>query len=195
MIPAVQAIVLVGTDPQPRIAVDRALGNTSPHSVVSFLRASNLSGNLYTPLWWGSYFTWELEPNILVSMDGRNVTLFAPQDVTANLVFYLEANPDLETPLQGEADYLVVPADAPVRVVLKKRDAKNLFREVWAVGLDPKDVFIDRSAPKAPAPLLEIQRSGDPSTKVDFLIIGDGYTAAESETQRLNAALNSLLAS
>src|SRR3712207_8118005 len=27
---------------------------------------------------------------------------------------------------------------------------------------------------------IEIQRSGDPSEKVDFLILGDGYTAAEA---------------
>jgi hypothetical protein len=71
--------------------------------------------------------------------------------------------------------------ESPVRVVLKKRDAKNLFREVWAVGVDPKDISIDRSAPKAPAPLIEIQRSGPSSEKVDFLIIGDGYTAAEQQ--------------
>ncbi|HKG13641.1 MAG TPA: IgA Peptidase M64 [Pyrinomonadaceae bacterium] len=71
------------------------------------------------------------------------------------------------------------PADA-ARVVLKKRDAKNLFREVWTVALDPADIFIDRSTPGAPAPLVEIQRSGDSSEKVDFLIIGDGYTAAEA---------------
>ncbi|HEX8721950.1 MAG TPA: IgA Peptidase M64 [Pyrinomonadaceae bacterium] len=70
--------------------------------------------------------------------------------------------------------------DSPVRVSLKKRDAKNAFREVWVVGLDPKDIFIDRSTPKPPAPLVEIRRSGDPAAKVDFLIIGDGYTAAES---------------
>jgi hypothetical protein len=73
------------------------------------------------------------------------------------------------------------PAPAgPARVVLKKRDAKNLFREVWTVALDPADIFIDRSTPKAPAPLIEIQKSGDSSEKVDFLIIGDGYTAAEA---------------
>lgn len=70
--------------------------------------------------------------------------------------------------------------DAPVRVVLKKRDAKNLFREVWSIGLDPADIFIDRSPLKAPAPLIEIQKGGDPASKVDFLIIGDGYTAAEA---------------
>jgi hypothetical protein len=70
--------------------------------------------------------------------------------------------------------------ESPVKIVLHKRDAKNAFREVWSIGLDPKDIFIDRSTPKAPAPLIEIQRSGDPSAKVDFLILGDGYTAAEA---------------
>ena len=70
--------------------------------------------------------------------------------------------------------------DAPVKVVLKKRDQQNLFREVWAIGLDPSDIFVDRSPLKAPAPLIEIQKSGDPASKVDFLIIGDGYTAAEA---------------
>src|SRR6201990_2134024 len=49
--------------------------------------------------------------------------------------------------------------DAPAKVVLKKRDAKNIFREVWTIGVDPKDIFIDRSVVKAPAPVIEIQRS------------------------------------
>jgi hypothetical protein len=31
----------------------------------------------------------------------------------------------------------------------------------------------------APAPLITIQKTGEPETKVDFLILGDGYTAAE----------------
>jgi len=71
--------------------------------------------------------------------------------------------------------------DAPAQVILKKRDARNQFREVWTATVNPKDVFIDRSKPRAPAPLIEIQRSGDPASKVDFLILGDGYTAAEQK--------------
>jgi hypothetical protein len=70
--------------------------------------------------------------------------------------------------------------EAPVQVILKKRDKQNLFREIWTLALDPADIFIDRSALKAPAPLIEIQRSGDSASKVDFLIIGDGYTTAEA---------------
>jgi hypothetical protein len=67
----------------------------------------------------------------------------------------------------------------PVQIVLKKRDSNNAFREIWSTIVDPKDMFVDTSKPRSPGPLLEIQKSGDPADKVDFLILGDGYTAAE----------------
>ena len=68
---------------------------------------------------------------------------------------------------------------APVQVVLKKRDAANAFRETWSLVVDPKDMFVDSATMPAPAPLIGIEKNGDPATKVDFLIMGDGYTAAE----------------
>jgi hypothetical protein len=69
--------------------------------------------------------------------------------------------------------------EAPVQVTLKKRDRQNAFREVWSLIVDPKDPFLDTSKPTAPGPLLEMEKHGDPADKVDFLIVGDGYTAAE----------------
>ncbi|MFY9574973.1 MAG: IgA Peptidase M64 [Blastocatellia bacterium] len=66
-----------------------------------------------------------------------------------------------------------------VQIVLKKRDANNAFREIWSTIVDPKDIFIDTSKLASPGPLIEIQKSGDPADKVDFLILGDGYTTAE----------------
>jgi hypothetical protein len=70
-------------------------------------------------------------------------------------------------------------ATVPVEIVLKKRDSKNAFQQVWTTVVDPKDIFIDRSKPKVPAPLITIQKMGEPAHKVDFLILGDGYTATE----------------
>src|SRR5690349_4559973 len=70
---------------------------------------------------------------------------------------------------------------APVEIVLKKRDAKNAFVDLWTTSIDPADQFVDRSKPVAPAPLLTIQKTGEPENKVDFLILGDGYTAAEAK--------------
>src|SRR4029077_11733404 len=70
--------------------------------------------------------------------------------------------------------------DAPVRIVVRKRDAKNAFRDIWTVAVDPADKFIVRGAeaPDAGA-LIKLHESGDPSKKLDLLILGDGYTARE----------------
>ena len=70
---------------------------------------------------------------------------------------------------------------APVSIVLKKRDAKNNFQDIWTTTIDPADMFVDRSKRVAPAPLITIQKAGEPEAKVDFLILGDGYTAAEAK--------------
>ena len=69
--------------------------------------------------------------------------------------------------------------DAPVEIVLKKRDPQNAWIDIWTTRVDPKDIFIDRSRLRAPGRLIPIQRMGDSATKVDFVIIGDGYTARE----------------
>jgi len=70
---------------------------------------------------------------------------------------------------------------APVSIVLKKRDAKNVFQDIWTTTIDPADQFVDRSKQVAPAPLITIQKTGEPEDRVDFLILGDGYTAAEAK--------------
>ncbi|RKH00909.1 peptidase M64 [Corallococcus sp. CA053C] len=69
--------------------------------------------------------------------------------------------------------------DRPVQIILKKRDAQNAFREVWSLVVDPKDPFVDPSSPPAPGALIKLVESGPSQDKVDFLILGDGYTEAE----------------
>jgi hypothetical protein len=67
----------------------------------------------------------------------------------------------------------------PVQVLLKKRDARNAFREVWSLSVDPQDMFVDPSPPASPGPLVPLLENGPPAEKVDLLILGDGYTAQE----------------
>lgn len=67
----------------------------------------------------------------------------------------------------------------PVQVIVKKRDARNAFREVWSTLVDPADMFVDRSTPPPAGPVIELLKSGDPAHTVDVLILGDGYTPAE----------------
>ena len=75
--------------------------------------------------------------------------------------------------------------DKPVRIVLKKRDARNVFRDIWTFTVDPADKFIARGAAAPDAgPLIKLHERGDPATKLDLLILGDGYTAARARQVR-----------
>ena len=41
--------------------------------------------------------------------------------------------------------------EAPVQVVIEKRDRDNDFREVWSTVIDPDDMLVDSSPPPRPA--------------------------------------------
>jgi IgA peptidase M64/peptidase M64-like protein len=70
--------------------------------------------------------------------------------------------------------------DRPARIVLKKRDARNVFQEIWTTKIDPADKFIVKAGALASAgPLIKLHERGAPSDKLDLLVLGDGYTAAE----------------
>ena len=84
--------------------------------------------------------------------------------------------------------------DTPVRIVVKKRDAKNVFRDVWSTTVDPADKFVVRGAAADAGPLIRLHESGDPVKKLDVPILGDGYTARERakferDAKRLAATL------
>ncbi len=76
--------------------------------------------------------------------------------------------------------------DGPVQVVLKKRDATNAFREIWSLPVDPADPAIERSGPPA-VMVWAVMENGPPRDKVDVLLLGDGYTAAEMEKWHADA--------
>jgi hypothetical protein len=69
----------------------------------------------------------------------------------------------------------------PVQIVLKKRDRQNAFKEVWTWVLDPADPAVDRTSASSAPKVWPVAKSGEPRDKVDLLLLGDGYTAAEME--------------
>src|SRR5688572_2364746 len=72
-------------------------------------------------------------------------------------------------------DSLRFPAPSgPSEVVLRKRNADGGYDEVWRHAIDPADSFIDRAAPPRQQ-LIAFERHGEPRTKVDVLLLGDGY--------------------
>jgi hypothetical protein len=92
----------------------RVLGSADPFGAVTYMQASRLSGNLYLPLWWGSYATAQLYPRVLVSMDGRNVSLYPREMVLESLLFFTSSAASLEVPWRYDTDYLLMPRDAPL---------------------------------------------------------------------------------
>ena len=82
---------------------------------------------------------------------------------------------------RGFQESLRFPApSAPFQVVVKKRGPRNEFREVWSMVADPADPAIDRSAPPK-LNVWAVMENGPPRDKVDLLLLGDGYTAAEMD--------------
>jgi len=71
--------------------------------------------------------------------------------------------------------------EGPAQVVIKKRDSQNAFREVWSVLIDPASPAVDRSKPPAGVRVWTVMKNGEPPDKVDLLLMGDGYTAAEMD--------------
>jgi hypothetical protein len=69
--------------------------------------------------------------------------------------------------------------EAPVTIIMKKRDADNHFQQIWTTDIDPASRRVN------PADLVHkeivdvIYENGPASEKVDFVILGDGYTAEE----------------
>src|SRR5210317_1038715 len=66
-------------------------------------------------------------------------------------------------------------------LVLKKRNATNDFDEIWRLPVDPNDYMVHRESAAYAGRVVAILDNGDPATKVDLLILGDGYTEEEHD--------------
>jgi hypothetical protein len=69
--------------------------------------------------------------------------------------------------------------ERPARVRILKRDERNAFSVVWSVDVDADAPEVVRKQVAAPVKPIAIRVNGPSSEKVDLLILGDGYTAAE----------------
>jgi hypothetical protein len=67
----------------------------------------------------------------------------------------------------------------PVTVILMKRDSLNNFRQIWNTDIDPSSRQVN-PADITPSHKVDIiAENGPPDKKVDLVILGDGYSAAE----------------
>lgn len=70
---------------------------------------------------------------------------------------------------------------APVQVVIKKRDDRNAFHEIWSTSIDPSSRFVNAADPPPAPNMWAVFESGPPTQKVDLVLVSEGYTADEME--------------
>ena len=80
---------------------------------------------------------------------------------------------------------------ASVQVVVKKRDKQNAFREVWSTIVDPASRFVTAAEIRPAGKVWTVFENGPASTKVDLLILGDGY--AEVDLPKFHADVKRLV--
>ncbi|MBN1884835.1 MAG: peptidase M64 [Candidatus Krumholzibacteriota bacterium] len=62
-----------------------------------------------------------------------------------------------------------------IQVRIDRRDRENVFRTVWDIVVDPSDVSIRNDRRFRDFKVRTVQETGPPGSRVDLLILGDGY--------------------
>ncbi|HEY8539770.1 MAG TPA: IgA Peptidase M64, partial [Steroidobacteraceae bacterium] len=135
--------------------------------------------------------TWPGNPARPIDTTNRGVNLFEVVDPKTQRVLYSrgystifgewQSTEEAQKVTRAFEESLRFPMPTqPVRIRVLKRDERNEFSVVWSFDIDPSSTDIIREMPPAPATPIAIRNSGQPSEKVDLLILGDGYTQAEA---------------
>ncbi len=74
-----------------------------------------------------------------------------------------------------------------IQVSLSIRDKENILHEIYSLVIHPRSSDIRKDRPYKNFKVNKILDNGDPSKKVDLLIIGDGYSKEEMEKLRRDA--------
>ncbi len=75
-----------------------------------------------------------------------------------------------------------------VQMTIVRRDRHMIFHEVWSVLIDPNDpTRVVKETRKHRYPVTVLMDNGVPETKVDILILGDGYAKSDMEQFRKDA--------
>jgi hypothetical protein len=124
-----------------------------------------------------------------IDKTGLGKYMFEVRDATTGRLLYSrgfasiygewETTPEAKEKRQTFHESLRFPRpSAAVRVVVKKRGPRNEWVEKWSVPVNP-GVVKESAGLSAKARVWTVMKNGEPADKVDVLLLGDGYTAAE----------------
>lgn len=75
----------------------------------------------------------------------------------------------------------------PVILIVKKRDTKNAFKEIWTLIIDPASRIVNPAEKAYQEKVYVVQENGPAAEKVDIVLLGDGYALADMEKFRSDA--------
>ncbi len=110
-----------------------------PVGAVEYLRGIDFVGNVLTPFTLGAYLSWELCPNVLVSMDGRYEAAYPPGALEEHIQLYT-AQPGWETVLaKYPTDLVLVSVGGPLHEAIQHRSGFTRVYQDDAYSLFARD--------------------------------------------------------
>lgn len=96
-----------------------------PAGVVKYLKDNNFSGNIMVPFDAGAYVSWNLYPNVKVSMDSRFEVAYSIKSVTDNINFYSANEGWQDTLARYSTDAILVPRWSKVEKILRQNTTQK----------------------------------------------------------------------
>ncbi len=118
---------------------------------------------------------------LLVS-DAASGTLLFSKSFDSYFGEYKTTEPGMNGVKKTFSESLLIPyPKSKVRIEVLLRDRENRPQPVFSREIDPTDMFIVREKAAGDVQVVELLKSGPPADKVDLVILGEGYTAAEKD--------------
>lgn len=133
---------------------------------------------------------WPGNPTRSVDATNRGKYFFEIADATTGRVLYSrgfssiygewETTAEAQTMNRTFSESLRFPSvDRQATITVRKRNATNQFVDAWTFSFDPTNKFVEKGVRVPAGALIALHDAGTPEEKLDLLILGDGYTAAE----------------
>jgi hypothetical protein len=133
---------------------------------------------------------WPGSRTVLIDPLGLGLYLFEIADKETSQLLYSrgfasvfgewQTTPEAELGYETFSESLRFPwPKKPVNVIMKKRNADNIFEVIWSTSIDPASRKVNPAEIAHSEKVDVIYDNGPASEKLDIVILGDGYTAEE----------------
>lgn len=165
---------------------------------LDYLHTGNASSEKFEPQHIIAEGAWAGRTQTLVNPYRLGNYLFELYDIASNTLIYSEGFNTVFSEWQtiAEAQEKTLTFNETIRMpwpknnaklLIYKRDSLNVLKPIWEYTIAPGDKSLQSARTTLNCPVVQLLNNGDPKTKVDIVILGDGYTADEMPKFREDA--------